>query len=163
VGLVRKIVAVLLMAIWPAVTSHTLLENLGLIHVAHGETFLIANNAEEHHRHDHPGDSDSHHGHQHHSLDNAPERSDHNQQSDDHHLFADGDYAWTSAGKTLTKSELADESARTLFCTSALNRVEAEIDLTGPAPPGTAPPLLQTTWQFLLRAAVPARAPSITS
>jgi hypothetical protein len=160
---VRKIVAVLLMAIWPAVTSHTLLESLGVIHVAHHETVHTAESAQEHHRHEHHGDSDSHHHHPHHSLDNAADRNDHNQQSGDHHLFADGDYAWTSAGKTLTKPELGDDRALTLFCTSALNRVEAEIDLTGPAPPGTAPPLLQKTWQFLLRAAVSTRAPSITS
>jgi hypothetical protein len=33
----------------------------------------------------------------------------------------------------------------------------------GLAPPGTAPPELSTSWQFLLRASLPVRAPSFVS
>lgn len=163
-GLVRKIVAVILVAIWPAVTSHTLLESLGVIHVAHHETVETAKGGRErHHQHDHHGEGHSHDHHQHQHADNGAERGHQNEQRDDHHIFADGDYAWTNAGKTLTKPELSVCGSLAFFCASSLNAVEAELDSPGPAPPGTAPPLLQKTWQFSLRAAVPVRAPSIIS
>jgi hypothetical protein len=157
---VHEFVAVLLVAIWPAVTSHTLLEFLGVIHVAHHDTAIIGKSAWEHpHHHHHHGEGHSHH----HPAENGAERGGQNEDSDDHHIFADGDYAWTHGGKTLTKPELSVCGSPALFCGSSLNLVEAELDSPGPAPPGTAPPLLQKSWQFFLRAAVPVRAPSIIS
>jgi hypothetical protein len=163
VGLVRKFVAVILLAIWPAVTSHTLLESLGVIHVAHHETVHTAKSAQEHHPYNHHGEGHSHH-HQHHEhAENGAERGDQNKQSDDHHIFADGDYAWTNAGKTLTKPALSVCSSLSLFYASPQNLIEAELELQGPAPPGAAPPFLLQSWQFSHRAAVPVRAPSSIS
>jgi hypothetical protein len=119
----------LLLAIWPAITSHTLLEQAGMIHVVHD---------------DHHGSDGSH---------------EHNT---DNHAFADGDYTSASAAKSLKKPDLAIVSTAFLqaFCSSAFLGKD---DSPGPAPPGTAPPLLQKSWYFLLRTALPVRAPACFS
>ncbi|MGZ8938087.1 MAG: hypothetical protein ACXW32_02630, partial [Limisphaerales bacterium] len=138
----RILVAMILVAVWPAVTSHYLLESLGIIHVAHHETDLTAKNAlEHHHQHPHHGEGPSHQDQQHHHQDTGGE----GETSADHHIFADGDYAWISAGKALTKPELLVCCSLSLFCASSLSAIEDDLDSPGPAPPGAAPPLLQKT------------------
>lgn len=120
----------LLLAIWPAVTSHALLEQAGLIHVVH----------------------DDHHG------------SDGSHEHDaDNHAFADGDYTSVSAVKLLKKPDSVVSPTLLLQAFSYISVFLAEDDSPGPAPPGTAPPLLQKSWYFLLRTALPVRAPSSIS
>jgi hypothetical protein len=120
----------LLLAIWPAITSHALLQHVGLIHEVHD---------------DHHGDGGSH---------------EHN---DDHHIFADGDYTFTSAAKTVSKPESSSKVAPSDYHFLSYFPVDLRIDPPGPAPPGAALPHLQQSWQFLLRAALPVRAPSFIS
>ena len=129
VRLFCKLIVVLLVALWPAVTSHALLEQAGLIHEVHD---------------DHHGNEGSH---------------EHNTSN---HAFADGDYVSANASKSIKKPESTVNSTapfRTLLYCSILMRN----DPPGPAPPDTAPPLLQKSWYFLLRTALPVRAPSFIS
>lgn len=130
VGGVQTFAVMLLLAIWPAVTSHALLEQAGLIHVVH----------DDHHA------SDGSHEH------NA-----------DHHAFADGDYTSATGAKSLKKPESTLISTALLQTLPDTSAFLAENDSPGPAPPGTAPPLLQKSWYFLLRTALPVRAPSFIS
>jgi hypothetical protein len=126
---VRTFVAMLLLAIWPAVTSHALLEQAGLIHEAHD---------------DHHGGDGSH---------------EHNS---DNHAFADGDYASGNSAKSVKKPEFSVVSTALLQTAPSLS-VFVRNDPPGPAPPGTAPPHLLKSWSFLLRTALPVRAPSSIS
>ena len=120
---------IFLLAIWPAVTSHVLLEQAGVIHVVHD---------------DHHGDDGSH---------------EHNT---DNHVFADGDYASSRSATALTNPSLP--VVQTVFLQSAfVSAFLSGDDSPGPAPPGTAPPLLQKFWCFLFRTALPVRAPSFIS
>ena len=132
VRLLRKLIALALVAIWPAVTSHSLLERLDLIHVVY----------EDHHHHDDDGKSHEH--------------------DTDNHRFADGDYTLPSPTKSLSKPNFSIAHAGAVaFVLSPIS-----LDITeaqGPAPPGVAPPLLQKSWHFSLRAALPVRAPSFIS
>jgi hypothetical protein len=129
VRLLNKLIVLVLVALWPAITSHTLLEQAGVIHEVH----------EDHH-----GDEGSH---------------EHNA---DNHTFADGDYTPINAGKFLKKPESTVVSTApfqtVLYCSILMRN-----DPPGPAPPGTAPPYLQKSWYFLLRTALPVRAPSLIS
>ena len=120
---------VLLLAIWPAVTSHALLQQFGLIHQAH---------------HHHHGDDGSH---EHHS---------------DNHAFADGDYTSAGTAQGIAKPQLATPAAALLFPVPFSFSALLINGSPGPAPPRAAPPLLQHSWCFLLRTALPARAPSLT-
>ena len=147
----RNLVAMMLVAIWPVVTSHTLLESLGVKD--------DPDRADANHHHHHHGNPDPHHHDQKHEKSDSEEHREHNA---DNHTFADGDYAWTPAAKTL-KAGLSIWNLVAFFCASSLSSIEAKLDSPGPAPPGAAPPLIQKTWQFSVRAAVPARAPSIIS
>ena len=143
VGLLCKIVAMVLVAIWPAVTSHALLTHGGLIHVVHAD-----HHADDHergdvpHRHHHDGNEDSH---------------EHNGEN---HAFADGDYRSTSGGKLVFKPALSVVVGVLASVASMIEAREISVRSPGPAPPGSRPQLLQQTWQFLDRAAVPGRAPS---
>jgi hypothetical protein len=119
-----------LLAIWPAVTSHALLEQAGIIHAVHD---------------DHQGSDGSH---------------EHNA---DNHAFADGDYTSVSALKSLKKPDSVVSSTLLFQAFSYISVVLTDDDSPGPAPPGTAPPLLQKSWCFLLRTAIPVRAPSFIS
>ena len=121
----------LLVAIWPAVTSHALLEQAGLIHVVHD---------------DHHHESDGSHEH------NA-----------DNHAFADGDYTSTSAAKSLKKPDSAVVATALFQTVSCVSAFSSDDGSPGPGPPGAAPPLLQKSWCFLLRTALPVRAPSFIS
>ena len=127
---VRICIATLLLAIWPAVTSHALLEQSGLIHVVHD---------------DHHGNTGSH---------------EHNA---DNHAFADGGYSSPTAPKSLEKPQPVEISTPLLQILSCISAFLSDDDSPGPAPPGTAPPLLQKSWYFLLRTALPVRAPSFIS
>ena len=120
---------ILLLAIWPAVTSHPLLEQAGVIHQVHD---------------DHHGEGGSHE----HDFDN--------------HVFADGDYASPTATKLVQKPDF-DGSSHAVVQMIALCSILLRNDAPGPAPPGNAPPQLQQSWSFLLRTALPVRAPSIIS
>ena len=53
VKLVRSLVALMLLAVWPAVTSHTLLEQLELVHVAHADHDADLPDSPEHDGADH--------------------------------------------------------------------------------------------------------------
>lgn len=119
----------LLLALWPAVTSHALLEQAGLIHEVHD---------------DHHGEEGSH---------------EHNA---DNHTFADGDYLSANGAKSLKKPE-SNVISTALFQTVFPSSVFLRNDSPGPAPPGAAPPHLLKSWSFLLRAALPVRAPSFIS
>jgi hypothetical protein len=130
VGRFRKILVMLLLAIWPAVSSHALLELAEAIHVVHDD---------------------------HHNGDGSHE------QNDDNHAFADGDYTAGTAAKSLKKPDSPVVSTELLQRVSYISAFFGENDSPGPAPPGTAPPLLQKSWSFLLRAALPVRAPSCIS
>lgn len=139
-GLIRKVVAVLLVALWPAATSHALLEQLELIHVVH----------EDHHHHD-----------DHHDADHSDDGKSHEHGATGHQ-FADGDYAVPSHGKSISKPQFLYAEASLIA--AAILRISQEArDAQGPAPPGAAPPLLQKTWQFSVRTALPVRAPSFIS
>jgi hypothetical protein len=129
---VRIIVALVLLAFWPVITSHPLLQHFGLIHQVHE---------------DHDGSGGSH------------------EHDTDNHAFAEGDYLLGSKDVSIWKP-LA--SATVLpFATAMLLSMESlargEGFNSGPAPPGTAPPELSNCWQFSFRAALPVRAPSLTS
>lgn len=120
---------IFLLAIWPAVTSHALLEQAGVIHVVHD---------------DHHGDDGSH---------------EHNT---DNHVFADGDYASPrSATALMNPGSPVVQTA--IFQSAFVLAFLSGDDSPGPAPPGTAPPLLQKSWYFLFRTALPVRAPSFIS
>lgn len=150
-GLFCKLVAMLLVALWPAVTSHTLLTHGGIIHVVHpdehGERHGDAGHQHlshaQHHEHDHDEGSHEHNG--------------------DNHAFADGDYRPTSVTKLVFKPFLS-----VLFTAGSTIAVPVQVcehlvDSPGPAPPGSIPQILQQTWQFSNRTAVPGRAPSFLS
>ena len=132
------IVALLLTAFWLPASSHALLEHAGLIHERHAD-------------HDDHDDHDA-------------ESSGSHEHDADNHDAADGKYAPSSI---LVRVALPDAVASPLLsCGVGLNWAsELHIDPqpSGLAPPGTAPPLLQSGWQFLFRAALPARAPSFAS
>ena len=131
--MIRKIIALVLLAIWPAVTSHVLLESLELIHVVHDD---------HHHHHDDDGKTHEHDA--------------------DNHGFADGDYILPSPTKSLSKPNFSIAHAGALAV--ALSLISLELtEAQGLAPPGAAPPLLQKSWHFWLRAALPVRAPSFIS
>ena len=128
---VRNIVALLLLAIWPAISAHPVLEHFGLIHEAHT---------------DHDADSDGSHDH------------------DDDHAVADGSCLLTLAKVKVPPSP--DTVAQLLVFYISTQRTFDPLtyhQAYGLAPPGTAPPLLITSWQFLSRTALSARAPSFIS
>ena len=131
----RAIVSLLLVAFWLPASSHALLEYSGLIHERHA-------------------DHDDHHA----------ESSGSHEHDADNHDAADGKYAPSS---TLVRVPLPDAvTSPLLFCGLGLNWTsELHIDQqpSGLAPPGTAPPLLPSGWQFLFRTALPCRAPSFAS
>lgn len=134
--------ALFLAAIWPAVTSHALLEQAGFIHQVHA-------NGDHHH---HPHDPD--HRHHHH------EEGSHEHNADDHD-FADGKYwAKTSPNKTPKPNfPLLYQSAGISRLVTDSTGLRDPNDF-GPAPPGALPPELLHRWNFVLRTAVNARAPS---
>ena len=126
-----------LAAVWPAVTSHTLLEQAGLIHVVH---------ADHHHSHDH-------------DYDHSGDSHEHN--ADDHD-FADGNY-WTKTSQTKTPRPDFTLLNQTEWLAAALTNPPAQLFFFGPGPPGISPPELLHRWNFVLRTAVDARAPSFLS
>jgi hypothetical protein len=122
---VRSICALLLLAAWPVLTSHALLEELHLIHVVHD---------------DHHGSEDSH---------------EHNTEN---HQFADGQYSSSSGSVQIAKPQIGPvlfSLRESLLASPVLMET-----VPGPAPPGSAPPFLSSSWQFLSRTALPVRAPS---
>jgi hypothetical protein len=129
--------ALCLAALWSAVTSHALLEQANFIHPVH---------------------EDHHHAHHHDPAGGSPE---HNA---DEHDFADGGY-WAKTSPTKTPRPnvaLLYETAwlAAVFTHAALLHEPAYF---GPAPPGTLRPELLHRWNFLLRTAIDARAPSFLS
>jgi len=130
-------VALLLVAFWLPASSHVHLQHLGLIHEIH----------EDHHHHDH-GDSEP--GHHEHGADN--------------HAAADGECLVSSGTSELDLpwggfNELGFDFVPALSGSVLLVTREA----TGLAPPGNGPPGFSASWQFLLRVALPVRAPSSVS
>ena len=150
VGLFCKLVAMLLVALWPGVTSHSLLTHSGLIHVVHADHDHARGHDGEHHHHGH--------SHEHESSDGAS-----HEHNGDNHAFADGDYRSTPVTKLFFKPLLNG-----VFAAGAVIIVQVPpsallVDSPGPAPPGSRPELLQQTWQFSYRTALPGRAPSFLS
>lgn len=137
VDFARRIVALLLVAFWLPASSHVHLQHFGLIHEIH----------EDHHHHD-QGDAPP--GHHEHGADN--------------HAAADGQCILTCGGPALDLPGFVfvvvgldfDWDAMVLAAPSLL-------DSSGLAPPCTGPPEIPRSWQFLLRAALPVRAPSFVS
>ena len=129
--------ALILAAVWPALTSHALLERAGLIHEVHPN---------HHHPHDHDHDGGSH---------------EHN--ADDHD-FADGGY-WAKTSPTKTAKPNFALLYKTSWLDTALTNSPLDDQLAdfGPDPPGASPPELLHRWNFVLRTAVNARAPSFLS
>lgn len=127
--------ALLLVAFWLPASSHALLEYAGVIHERHAD------------HDDHDAESSGSHEH-----------------DAGNHDAADGKYAPSS---TLVRVSPPDTVASPLlFCGPGLNWTsELHLDPlpSGLAPPGSAPPVLRSGWQFLFRAALPARAPSFAS
>lgn len=149
VGLFCKLFAMLLVALWPAVTSHTLLTHGGLIHVVHA----LHDHARAHHEEHH----DYGHGHEHNHPDDGRSHEHHG----DNHAFADGDYRSTTASKLLRPALSAVFTAASAI--TAAVQCDLLVDSPGPAPPGSTPQILRQTWQFSNRTAVPGRAPSFLS
>ena len=152
VGLVCKVVAVILVALWPVVTSHSLLSHGGLIHVVHSD----------HHNERDRSDAHQHlYHHQHDEHDHDDEGS--HEHNGDNHEFADGDYRSTSASKLILKPSLITLFTAGFAISALIQQCEFSMESPGPAPPGSTPQILQQTWQFSNRAAIPVRAPSIIS
>jgi hypothetical protein len=130
-------VALLLVAFWLPASSHVHLQHFGLIHEIH----------EDHHHHDH-GDAPP--GHHEHGADN--------------HAAADGE-CLNSPGTSGLDLPWAGVNELSVDFAPALSGSTARVmhEATGLAPPGTGPPWIPTSWQFLLRAALPVRAPSSVS
>ena len=146
-GLFCKFVAVLLALIWPVVTSHALLAHAGLIHVVHAD-----------HENDGHGDAHKHlNHHQHHAHDHDAGSHEHN---GDNHAFADGDYRSANTGKLILKPTLVALFTAASSIAALVEQSENLVESPGPAPPGSIPQILQQTWQFSNRAAIPGRAPS---
>jgi hypothetical protein len=128
-------VALLLLAVWPAVSSHAVLQHSGLIHQFHDDHDEDA---------DEPGGSHEHHA--------------------NGHDVADGQCV-LSAKEVSVPTHHADVMPFVVWWLAAASMPELspERHPSGLAPPGLAPPELSHRWQFFFRAALPARAPSFVS
>jgi hypothetical protein len=135
----KSIVALALVAFWLPASSHAFLQHIGFIHQIHEHDVAVEvdHDSEAEHPHDHDGDS---------------------------HAIADGLCLFASGKVELAKPVTlpALPWVITEFCT-AINIPSAIALHSGPSPPGVAPPELSHRWQFSLRAALPARAPSFIS
>jgi hypothetical protein len=129
--------ALLLVAFWLPASSHVHLRHFGLIHEIHED-------------------------HQHHDSGEAP--SGHHEHGADNHAAADGE-CLLSSGTTGWELPWGGLHEIPFFLVPApsLSVLPVTPEPVGLAPPGTAPPEYPTSWQFLLRAALPVRAPSLVS
>jgi hypothetical protein len=144
-------VAIVLVLLWPAMTSHALLTHSGLIHIVHAD------------HHDEAHRSDAHRHLSHHQHDDHDHDEGSHEHNGDNHAFADGDYRSTTAGKLIFKPSLIPAFIVFAGSTALLQQCEILVDSPGPAPPGSEPQILQQTWQFSNRTAIPVRAPSALS
>ena len=146
-----KVVATVLVVLWPAVTSHALLTHGGIIHVVYPDEHSEGGGGAGHQHlshaqhHDHEHDDDSH------------------EQNSDNHAFADGDYRSTTVTKLVFKPSLSALFTAASTIAVPVQVYEHLVDSPGPAPPGSTPQILQQTWQFSNRTAVLGRAPSFVS
>ena len=126
-----RLITLLLVVLWPGVSSHALLESFGWIHEA----------PEDHHHHSEPeGSSESHH---------------------DDHNAADGRCLRSSTSVQVETPPLTQSAGLSLFVASApAHHACRSLPPSGLAPPGVGPPTFISPWQFILRTALPARAPS---
>ncbi len=136
----RCIVAWLLVAFWLPASSHVHLQQFGLIHELHE---------------DHPDHQDH---------DDGSPGSGHHEHGADNHAAADGECLLSSgtAGSDLSWDRL-NEFGFGFVPALSDSLLLAAPEATGLAPPGTGPPGFSASWQFLLRAALPVRAPSSVS
>ena len=125
--------ALLLLAVWPVLSAHPVLQHLGLIHEA---------------RADHDVDSNGSHGHD--------DEGDHDG-ADGQCLPALTTVKVPSPQSTLTLFQIC------YFVTESAFDLERQQLFFGLAPPGTSPPEVSHRWQFSFRTALPARAPSFVS
>jgi hypothetical protein len=101
--------------------------------------------------------------HQRHTDHDADSNGSHEHDSDNHEA-ADGNCALSP---TLVSVPVPDAVANPFpVCALGLDwtsELHVELQPSGLAPPGTAPPQLSRRWQFSFRTALPARAPSLIS
>lgn len=140
----RACAAWLLVALWLPASSHLHLEHLGVIHEIHPDHV-----AEHAHCHAAP------------STDPAPGHHEHGAA---HHAAADGECVIAHAGACL-EAPVGAAPPPLLPPPPELpiSLIPAPVTLSETGPPGTAPPFLRSSWHFLLRAALPVRAPSLAS
>lgn len=131
-------VAWLLTAFWLPASSHVPLQHFGLIHQVHHD-----------HHHDHE-DNDAEPGHHEHGTDN--------------HAAADGE-CLRSSGTAGWELPWGGFRGPPFHFVAALSVIVLPVvpETFGRAPPGADPLGLSSSWQFLLRAALPIRAPSLVS
>jgi hypothetical protein len=130
---VRIIIALIMLALWPAMTSHALLQQFELIHEVHD---------------DHDGSGGSHE----HDSDDDHDFADGG--------YLNNSSSSVSILKTLLAAT-ASPFVASLSLTPVT--VAPAVFNSGLAPPGTGPPELLHCWQFFFRAALPVRAPSVIS
>ncbi|MGE3313014.1 MAG: hypothetical protein AB7O66_23850 [Limisphaerales bacterium] len=134
---VWRMVALVLVAFWLPASSHAHLQHFGLIHEVHAD-----------HHHDDHGKAKS--GHHEHGADNHAA-------ADGECLLSSGTTGWELLWGGLNGIPLDLVPAR------SVRVLPVTLEAVGLAPPGSAPPEFSTSWQFLLRAALPVRAPSFVS
>ena len=129
-------IAAVLLAFWPAVSSHAFLQVWGLIHLTHADPGWD------------PGSPEGSHDHH----DNDHEVADGQCRLSTQSVVAPGPLLVATplwlCGWMLARVPLPSDD---------------EPPASGVAPPSSAPPELLHRWQFSLRAALPVRAPSLVS
>jgi hypothetical protein len=82
----------------------------------------------------------------------------------DNHEAADGHCALSSTHISVSPPDsTATLSLDCLLALGLISELHTELQPSGLAPPGTAPPQLSHRWQFSFRTALPAREPSLIS
>jgi hypothetical protein len=134
----KQMLVLLLVAMWLPASSHALLQQAGWIHQMHDHESDVHSNA------DHSEDSDGRHEH---DMDN--------------HAAADGLCLVASVKVQLSVPDFVSAPGwLTLGLSTSSIEPDGNVIHSGLSPPGVAPPELQHQWQFSLRTALPARAPS---
>lgn len=131
----RALIAAVLLAFWPAVSSHAFLQVWGLIHLTHVD----------------PDGAGGPEG--------SPDRHDND------HEVADGQCRLSTQSVEAPVPSLVGPPLWLCDWILAGWPLppEGEPPASGLAPPRSAPPELRHRWQFSLRAALPVRAPSLVS
>lgn len=129
---IRSIIVVLLVAFWPLLTSHSLLEQLGVIHQT------------------------SHHDEDHNDGDHHSDHADDHDFADGKYLTKSG----ASDAPDLVPVSILQALWATICFQELLSAPDSVA--SGPSPPGLAPLEIVRSWNFLRRTALDARAPSFS-